>query len=489
MKFVSTRDISKREYNSYEVIRKGISPDGGLFFPKDHVSFSSDELLSLKDKNYAQRAAYIISKYLTDYSQPGLSYACANAYSPDKFGPNPAPVTKAGKLNFLELYHGPTSAFKDMALQLMPRLLSLAIEKSVVTEDALILVATSGDTGKAALEGFADVPRTKIMVFYPEGGVSDIQKKQMLTQKGENVNVVGVKGNFDDCQTGVKNIFANESILSELNKTGSFFSSANSINFGRLVPQVVYYISACVDMNLKEGEVADITVPTGNFGNILAAYMAKKAGAPIGRLICASNKNKVLADFFNTGVYDKRREFYLTSSPSMDILVSSNLERLIWLVAGPEKTAMYMKNLKEKGIFEVDAEVLKVLQEDFYAGFADEKDCFATIKKTFEENNYLIDTHTAVGAYVAEKYIKETASNNTMLVASTASPFKFSPSVCRALGVNCGEGFDAMDTLSEFTRIAVPKHLEILRNERYKFYKVIPTCQMAEEVLEFARKK
>jgi threonine synthase len=217
--------------------------------------------------------------------------------------------------------------------------------------------------------------------------------------------------------------------------------------------------------------------------------MAKKAGAPIGRLICASNKNKVLADFFNTGVYDKRREFYLTSSPSMDILVSSNLERLIWLVAGPEKTAMYMKNLKEKGIFEVDAEVLKVLQEDFYAGFADEKDCFATIKKTFEENNYLIDTHTAVGAYVAEKYIKETASNNTMLVASTASPFKFSPSVCRALGVNCGEGFDAMDTLSEFTRIAVPKHLEILRNERYKFYKVIPTCQMAEEVLEFARKK
>lgn len=357
MKFVSTRDKNAREYSSYEVIKNGIAPDGGLFFPKENVCFKKDELTALKDKSYAERAASVISKYLTDFSPESLLYSCRAAYSKEKFPLTPAPLREAGGNRYLELYHGPTCAFKDLALQLMPRLLSMSIEKSGVSGDALILVATSGDTGKAALEGFADVPRTKIMVFYPEGGVSEIQKKQMLTQKGNNVNVCGVKGNFDDCQTGVKSIFGSEQIVRRLGEAGYFFSSANSINFGRLVPQVVYYISACLDMDLKEGETCDITVPTGNFGNILAAYMAKKAGAPINRLICASNKNKVLTDFFETGVYDKRREFFLTSSPSMDILVSSNLERLLWLVGGPEKTAGYMKALKEKGVFEVDGEI------------------------------------------------------------------------------------------------------------------------------------
>ena len=486
MKFVSTRDIAGNEYNSYEVIKNGIAADGGLFFPKEKVFFTKEELLSLKEKSYADRAAFIISKYLTDFSKAALAYSCKEAYSKEKFGSHPAPLRKAGETTYLELYHGPTCAFKDMALQLMPRLLSLSIEKSGVNEDALVLVATSGDTGKAALEGFADVNRTKIMVFYPEGGVSEIQKKQMLSQKGSNVNVCGVVGNFDDCQTGVKNIFQNEYVIKPLSKTGHFFSSANSINFGRLVPQVVYYISACIDMNLPEGVLCDITVPTGNFGNILAAYMAKKAGAPIGRLICASNKNKVLTDFFTTGVYDRRREFFLTSSPSMDILVSSNLERLLWLVAGAGKTREYMKNLKEKGVFEVDADTLKVLQEDIYACFADEKDCHETIRKTFEEYNYLIDPHTAVGTFAAEKYMKETDSNNPMLVVSTASPFKFSPSVSRALGLSSGEGFDAMDRLSEYTGIDAPKALTGLRYEKSRFFTVVKPESMAEEVIKFA---
>lgn len=486
MKFVSTRDIAGNEYNSYEVIKNGIAADGGLFFPKEKVFFAKEELLSLKEKSYADRAAFIISKYLTDFSKAALAYSCKEAYSKEKFGSHPAPLRKAGEITYLELYHGPTCAFKDMALQLMPRLLSLSIEKSGVNEDALVLVATSGDTGKAALEGFADVNRTKIMVFYPEGGVSEIQKKQMLSQKGSNVNVCGVVGNFDDCQTGVKNIFQNEYVIKPLSKTGHFFSSANSINFGRLVPQVVYYISACIDMNLPEGVLCDITVPTGNFGNILAAYMAKKAGAPIGRLICASNKNKVLTDFFTTGVYDRRREFFLTSSPSMDILVSSNLERLLWLVAGAGKTREYMKNLKEKGVFEVDADTLKVLQEDIYACFADEKDCHETIRKTFEEYNYLIDPHTAVGTFAAEKYMKETDSNNPMLVVSTASPFKFSPSVSRALGLSSGEGLDAMDRLSEYTGIDAPKALTGLRYEKSRFFTVVKPESMAEEVIKFA---
>ncbi|MDD4124986.1 MAG: threonine synthase [Eubacteriales bacterium] len=486
MKFVSTRDKSAREYNSYEVIKNGIAPDGGLFFPKENVCFSKDDLASLKDKSYAERAAAVISKYLTDFAPEALLYSCKAAYSKEKFSKTPAPLKEAGGKTYLELYHGPTCAFKDVALQLMPRLLSLSIEKSGVTGDALILVATSGDTGKAALEGFADVPRTKIMVFYPEGGVSDIQKKQMLTQKGKNVSVCGVKGNFDDCQTGVKNIFGSDNITAQLKNTGYFFSSANSINFGRLVPQVVYYISACIDMKLDDGKSCDITVPTGNFGNILAAYMAKKAGAPINRLICASNKNKVLNDFFTTGIYDRRREFYLTSSPSMDILVSSNLERLLWLVCGPVKTALYMKNLKENGIFEVDADVLKILREDFSAFYTDEKNCNLTIRKNYEEFGYLMDTHTAVGAYAADMYKKETASENPMIVVSTASPFKFSPAVCRALGLSCGEGFEAMDRLSEYTRLEIPDSLRGLRTEKDRFYKTVNPESMYAEALEFA---
>ncbi len=486
MKFVSTRDKYAKEYSSYEVIKTGIAPDGGLFFPKDNVNFSKDELNLLKEKSYAEKAAAVISKYLTDFTSPGLLSACKAAYSKEKFPLMPSPVKEAGGDNYLELYHGPTCAFKDVALQLMPRLLTLSMEKSGAAGDALILVATSGDTGKAALEGFADVPGTKILVFYPEGGVSDIQKKQMLTQKGKNVGVLGVRGNFDDCQTGVKNIFGNEKTAGELIKSGHFLSSANSINFGRLVPQVVYYISACLELPLKEGETVDVTVPSGNFGNILAAYMAKKAGAPIGRLICASNKNKILTDFFATGVYDRRREFYLTASPSMDILVSSNLERLLWLACGPEKTAAFMASLKEKGFFEVDEEAMKALREDFSAYYADERDCFAAIREKYEKFGYLMDTHTAAGAFAAGQYKKETASNRKMLIVSTASPFKFAPAVCRALGLCCGEGFDAADRLGEYTHLEIPYALGGLRYEKNRFYKVVTSDRMNDEVLMFA---
>lgn len=491
MKFVSTRDKDAKKYSSHEVIINGIAPDGGLFCPESAVFFTKDELLALKEKSYAERAAAVISKYLTDYTEGELKYACEKAYSENKFPETPAPLKKAGDNVYMELFRGPTAAFKDVALQLMPRLFALSMEKTGKMspnnpKTALILVATSGDTGKAALEGFSGVPGTKILVFYPEDGVSDIQKKQMLTQKGENVCVCGVKGNFDDCQTGVKTIFRNPAVKARLDEKGIFLSSANSINFGRLVPQVAYYFSACADMDLGEGQVCDVTVPSGNFGNILAAYMAKKAGAPLGKLICASNRNKVLTDFFNTGVYDTRREFFATASPSMDILVSSNLERLLWLLAGPEKTADYMDALRSKGVFAVDTEVAAGMREDFTAYFANEKECFETIRRTFEETGYLIDTHTAVGAFAAEKYKKETLSASSMLIAATASPFKFASPVCRALGVSCGEGFEAQERLCAYTRLPVPASLSRLKNEKDRFYKVISPANMADETLKFA---
>ncbi len=485
MYFVSTRDTSKTKYSSCDVIRRGISPDGGLFFPEDAVSFTEKELEDIKKAPYAERAAKVLSKYLTDFTYDELLESCDAAYSASHFPVGAAPLRVFGDDSFLELYHGPTCAFKDLALQLMPRLLSLSIEKSGIGGDALILVATSGDTGKAALEGFKDVKRTKIMVFFPNDGVSEIQKKQMLTQKGENVKVVGVTGNFDDCQTGVKTLFNDEKTISAISGKGCFFSSANSINFGRLVPQVAYYVSASLDM-AKDGKVCNITVPTGNFGNILAAYMAKKAGLPIGKLICASNSNNVLTDFFNTGVYDRRRDFRVTASPSMDILVSSNLERLIYLVCGAEKTALYMKELKENGVFRLDDADMAVIRNDFAAYFANENECMAEIKRVYTGNDYLIDTHTAVASFCADRYKKETGDKSPMMIVSTASPFKFAPAVCASLGVESGNGFDAVDKLSAFTSLPVPAPINGIRNEKERFSDVISPSSLGDAVIDFA---
>ena len=483
MKFVSTRDISRTEYDPHEVIKAGIAPDGGLFFPVSLPSFTKYEFIGLMPLGYAERAARVITAYLTDLDKKDIEQSCRDAYNENSFPGGAAPVVNVNGTYFLELYHGPTCAFKDLALQLMPRLLSLSVKRSGDTGDAVILTATSGDTGKAALEGFADVKGTRIAVFFPENGVSEIQKKQMQTQRGENVLVCGVNGNFDDCQTAVKAVLCDKDTIAALNEKNCFFSSANSINFGRLVPQVAYYVSACLDV----GDECDVTVPTGNFGNILAAYMAKKSGAPIGKLICASNRNNVLTDFFRTGVYDRRREFHLTSSPSMDILVSSNLERLLWLVCGPEKTARFMAELKENGVFCVDSATLEILKRDFAAYYADEKQTADAIARSWRKNGYLIDTHTAAGLYAAEQYKKETGDTRPMLVVSTASPFKFAPAVCAALGLKAKGGFAAADALAEYTGLVIPQPIAGIRNAENRFSGVIEPSEIASAVRSFVR--
>ncbi|MEG2004173.1 MAG: threonine synthase, partial [Clostridia bacterium] len=406
-------------------------------------------------------------------------------------GTPPVKLTRLDNDYVLELWHGPTAAFKDMALQIMPRLLSMSLEKTNEKRTALILVATSGDTGKAALEGYADVDNVKILVFYPALGVSDIQKRQMQTQAGKNVRVVAINGNFDDAQNGVKSIFGDSELARVLNEKNVFLSSANSINFGRLAPQIVYYVSAyCSLMKNKEisyGEKINVTVPTGNFGNILAAYIAKKSGVPLGKLICASNKNNILTDFFNTGIYDKNRDFYTTVSPSMDILISSNLERLLYIVAGPEKTIKYMNLLKQTGRFEVDDTVKNVLNQDFLAYYCDDDNTRATIKNTFVQYNYLCDTHTAVGIYAAAEYKKQISDNTKMLVASTASPYKFAPAACDALDLHYdGDEFSAIETLFTATGAAVPKNLAELKGKPIIFDKTIEILKMSDEVKDFA---
>ena len=483
MKFVSTRDAARREYAPHEVIKAGIAPDGGLFFPVEIPKLTKYEYIGLMPFDYAHRASRVISAYLTDLDKRDIESSCISAYSEKAFPEGAAPVVNVNGNYFLELYHGPTCAFKDMALQLMPHLLALSVKKSGASGDAVILVATSGDTGKAALEGFADVKGTRIAVFFPENGVSEIQKKQMQTQRGSNVLVCGVNGNFDDCQTAVKTVFRDRATIDALEKENCFFSSANSINFGRLVPQVAYYVSACLDM----GEECNITVPTGNFGNILAAYMAKKMGAPIGKLVCASNRNNVLTDFFETGVYDRKREFYLTSSPSMDILVSSNLERLLWMVCGPEKTALYMEDLKTTGAFKVDRETLNALKNDFAAYYADETQVSAAIARSWRRNGYLIDTHTAAGLHAAEKYKKETGDSRPMLVVSTASPFKFAPAVCAALEIKAGHGFAAADALAEATGKPIPAPIAGIREMPDRFTDVIDPSGIAAAVRGFVQ--
>lgn len=450
IKYVSTRG-DKEKMTASQAILKGIAPDGGLYMPENFPKLdkSLDELGRL---NYREIAYEVMKLFFTDFTEEELKYCIASAYD-DKFDTEEiVPLKEADGLTYLELFHGPTLAFKDMALSILPYLMVTSAKKNELKEKIIILTATSGDTGKAALAGFSDVEGTGIIVFYPKDGVSPFQRHQMVTEKGKNTSVIAIEGNFDDAQNGVKAIFSDKNLAAELKEKGYVFSSANSINIGRLVPQVVYYVYAYVKM-MAEGKIApnemlDVCVPTGNFGNILAASFAKALGLPLGKLICASNTNKVLFDFFETGTYDKEREFTLTISPSMDILISSNLERLIYKICGNDavKNAELMRELVNEGKYTIDESMRNELK-DFEAGYATEEDTLKTIKEVFDKTGYVIDTHTAVAVFVANEYRNKNISNNKIIVASTASPFKFAGSVLNVL-----EGDKSFD--SEWDKIA-----------------------------------
>lgn len=491
MLYKSTRSTAAASTPSVQVIKQGLADDGGLFVPESIPTLTKEEIASLCRDSYPVRAAKILSRYLSDYTYEELLKDCTAAYSSDSFVGGTAPLCPIhDELYSLELWHGPTAAFKDMALQIMPRLLSSALKKTGEDRTALVLVATSGDTGKAALEGYKDVDGVKIMVFYPVDGVSRVQKLQMATQTGSNVSVCAIKGNFDDAQTGVKNIFASEKMAAELNKRGCFFSSANSINWGRLAPQIVYYISAYCDLlnanRLQLGQTFNVCVPTGNFGNIFAAYLAKQMGLPIDKMICASNANNILTDFLRTGTYDRNRSFYLTMSPSMDILISSNLERLLYFVAGSEKTAAYMKQLKETGCYTVDAEVLAQIQEHFVGIYTDEEQTEKTIRETYRTHHYLADTHTAVAIHAAEEYTAQSGDGKLTVVDSTASPYKFANHVYRAVtGEEATSALDALSQLSQATGTEIPYPLTALEQRKIRFTQVIERTEMEKTILEY----
>ncbi len=493
MYYKSTRDSSLR-VSSAEAITQGISADGGLFVPDSIPEITLDEIKYLSGLNYSCRAAYVFKKYLTDFTDAEIQYCTDNAYSTKNF--ETESIAELSELfdgtYMLELWHGPTCAFKDMALQILPYFLTTSAKKINLDKKIIILVATSGDTGKAALEGFKDVPGTQILVFYPEDGVSPMQKRQMTTQEGSNVGVCALKGNFDDCQNGVKDIFTDPEIKEKMNEHGLMFSSANSINWGRLLPQIAYYISAYASL-AESGEIAlgdkvNIVVPTGNFGNILAAYYAKHMGLPVNRLICASNVNKVLTDFINTGIYDRNREFFTTCSPSMDILISSNLERLLYLLTGEDDKQIkeWFGSLAKDGKYEVTEDVKKILSEEFSAGFCDDSQTKATIKEIFDKYSYTCDTHTAVAVKVYEDYKARTGDNTKTIIASTASPYKFSASVLEAIEGKTSDldEYDKVDKVLEYSRIPVPASLAALKNKEQRFSKVIDKSEMKSFVLQ-----
>lgn len=491
MKFRSTRDPFAATYTGAQVIKQGLAPDGGLFVPESIPLLTFKELEALLPLSYPERAAAVLSKFLTDYSKDELLQDAAAAYSESAFPGGAAPLhALSDGLYTQELWHGPTAAFKDMALQMMPRLLSRALLKTGEKRTALILVATSGDTGKAALEGYKDIERVRILVFYPEDGVSTVQKLQMQTQTGKNVQVVAIKGNFDDAQTGVKKIFSDSEMACKLAERGYFLSSANSINWGRLAPQIVYYVSAYCDLlskgKIKMGDTVNVTVPTGNFGNIFAAYLAKRMGLPLGKLVCASNKNHILTDFLRTGRYDRNRDFYLTMSPSMDILISSNLERLLYFTAGPEVTAAKMAELSATGAYTVDAKTKALIDENFCGYFADEENTALAIRDTFRDDRYLIDPHTAVGVHAARQYRQESGDLRPMIVASTASPYKFALDVCRSLGIEEKDPLRALAALSEKTQTEIPYPLRGIGDRPIRFTDVITPDAMSEVVLRNA---
>lgn len=495
MHYYSTRNCALH-YEAAEAIKLGLSREGGLLTPCEIPQIDQNFLQEMVSASYQERAARVMGLYLTDYSLEELRQFAENAYGPEKF--DTAAVAPVRTLNdntsCLELWHGPTSAFKDMALQMLPQLLSAALRKTGEEKTACILVATSGDTGKAAMEGFADVPQTRILVFYPKNGVSAIQEAQMLTQEGGNVGVCAVKGNFDDAQSGVKRIFSDESVRAELADRGFFLSSANSINWGRILPQVVYYISAYCDL-LKDGQISmgdpvNFCVPTGNFGDILAAYYAKRMGLPVGKLICASNLNNVLTDFLNTGVYDRNRTFHTTTSPSMDILISSNLERLLFDLSGENDAQVreYMESLAREGRYQVSDEMFAALRKQYWGGFCDEKSTADTIASYYEKYHYLMDTHTAVAANVLEQYRTATGDQTRTVIVSTASPYKFCDSVLSAIGETpAGNGTELLDQLHDATGMEVPRRLAALKGKEHRFDCTCEKAEMDHVVLDFLR--
>ena len=492
MIYKSTRD-SSLAVTSAQAIAQGISADGGLFIPSEIPQISMDELKALAKMSYAERANVVFGKFLTDFTPEEIAYCTSNAYNTKAFDTEAiAELTEAfGDAQILELWHGPTCAFKDMALQILPYLLTTSLKKNGEDKQVVILVATSGDTGKAALEGFKDVPGTSIVVFYPEQGVSSMQKRQMATQEGGNVTVCALEGNFDDCQNGVKKIFTDAAVKEKLAAAGKMFSSANSINWGRLAPQIVYYVSAYAEMagrgDIAFGDTINVVVPTGNFGNILAAYYAKNMGVPIGKLICASNINKVLTDFIETGVYDRKRDFFATISPSMDILISSNLERLLYILTGGDDAQIreWFGKLSAEGRYEVSADVKAKLQQDFVGGFCDDADTKKTIHDFKEKYGYTCDTHTAVAVKVYLDYLAKTGDTTRTLIASTASPFKFSASVLEAIegAPKATDEYDQVAELADISGLPVPQSLAALKDKPVRFKKVIAKEDMEQFVL------
>ena len=476
-------------------ILKGLSDDGGLFVPTSTPALDVP-MEKLAAMSYQEVAYEVMSRFLTDFTEDELKNCIANAYDAKFDTEEIAPLTKADGVYYLELFHGATIAFKDMALSILPHLMTTAAKKNGVKNEIVILTATSGDTGKAALAGFADVPGTKIIVFYPKNGVSPIQEKQMVTQKGANTFVVGIHGNFDDAQTGVKKMFGDKELAAQMDKAGYQFSSANSINIGRLVPQVVYYVYAYAKMyangEVAKGEKINVVVPTGNFGNILAAYYAKNMGVPIDKLICASNDNKVLYDFFRTGTYDRNREFILTTSPSMDILISSNLERLIYKIAGADaaKDVTLMQNLAAEGKYEITDE-MKAQLKDFYGNYASEKETAEEIAEVYKKTGYIMDTHTAVASRVYRKYVAETGDQTKTVIASTASPYKFTRTVMSAMDEKYADmdDFALTEELEKISGVKIPDAITKIRNAPVLHNIQCEKDGMKQAVMEFLEKQ
>ncbi len=497
MEYTSTRN-NKIRVSSAQTISQGISKEGGLFVPCSFPQFSLETIKNMVSMSYIERAKLILKEYLTDFSEDEINYCVEGAYEASKFSSSKiAPVVNVNKNeNILELWHGPTCAFKDMALQLLPYLMTVSAKKAADGKTIVILVATSGDTGKAALEGFKNVENTKILVFYPVDGVSDMQKLQMATQEGENVAVCAINGNFDDAQSAVKAIFTNDDIKDKLAEKNMMFSSANSINWGRLLPQIVYYFSAYCDMaeqrKINVGDEINFVVPTGNFGNILAAYYAIKMGLPVKKLICASNSNNVLTDFLTTGKYNKNRNFYTTTSPSMDILISSNLERLLYHISGDNDGLIneLMDSLNSKGEYCVDEKMIADIKKYFSAGFATEGDVENTIREQFENYSYLLDTHSAVAVKVYLDYVNKTGDDVPTVIDSTASPYKFSKAVLNAVksgNINSADEFDMVDELNKVSSLEVPEPLKSLKNKTVRFTDVCNKSDMSEMVFRLLK--
>jgi len=483
MYYKSTRGVNNKIKSSSAIVR-GMANDGGLYVPEE-IPVISRNFRDLIRLDYRSLALYIMSKFFTDFTEEEIKYCINKAYDKKFDDHEITPLVEKGGVFFLELFHGPTLAFKDIALSILPHLLKVAAVKNGIDKEIVILTATSGDTGKAALEGFANVRGTKIIVFYPEDGVSKIQKRHMITQEGNNTYVVGVKGNFDDTQREVKEIFSDRAFGEVLNKSGYIFSSANSINIGRLIPQIVYYVYAYFSLiksgKIKTDEAINVVVPTGNFGNILAAYYSKKMGLPVKKLICASNENNVLYEFIKTGIYNRKRKLIVTSSPAMDILVSSNLERLLYDISGNDAGMInnLMDNLNKNGEFKI-TDKMKNKMSDFYGGFATDKETFETIKNIFSSSGYRIDTHTAVGCNVYQKYLKESEDKTKTIIVSTASPFKFPGSVCQAIDKKYRgmDEFSLLGVMSEITGLKVPEAIKDLDRRKILHTTVCKPSQM-----------